>query len=66
MCACTKFQLIWRTSELATKFAQNYRQKFSVILKNFRFWEQICPENMNEKSFEKKNKQTNIKTVINI
>ena len=26
----------------------------SVNLKNFGFWDQICPKNMNEKNFERK------------
>ena len=39
------------------KFAQ-----ILVNLKNFRFWEQICPKNTNEKNFEK----INIKAAISI
>ena len=33
-----------------------------VNLKNFRFWDQICPKNMNEKNCEK----LNIKAVVSI
>ena len=36
--------------------------QISVNLENFRFWDQICPKNMNENNFEK----INIKTVLSI
>ena len=33
-----------------------YIYQISVNSKNFRFWDLICPKNMNEKNFEKKKK----------
>ena len=30
-----------------------YLYQISVNLENFRFWDQICPKNMNDKNFEK-------------
>ena len=60
MYPCTKFQLIWRTSDFGMKFAQKTRvtkdfakinikivirtYQISVNLENFSFWDQICPK----------------------
>ena len=39
-----------------------YLYQISANLKNFRFWDQICPKNINEKNFE----EINIKVEISI
>ena len=84
MYPCTKFHLIWRTSDFVgpnfpkenindknlkkqtLKSKQAYGNlplyQVSVNLKNFRFWDQLCPNNMKENNFEK----INIKVVISI